>query len=254
MYIVGIDAGNNSTITSSNNFNSKKAVILPTECTDHEELINENAFGQRELSSFEDLDVSITLNTNTTKPTSLGRKFVGYRAYQINESKFNNISRSIGQEKVGDKDLKICMLTSLAYSVMKHQNKFEGHIKEDVSGVLSLPYEQYLDNLDKEDPFGKEFKGKHEVRINHQGNEAIVDLNIINTTTDCEGAGALNNHIYNNDFSAEEWLERSILGIDVGEFTTETKIKPVKHFSTKELIQLQKWEPKKSPNIKKFKN
>lgn len=35
----------------------------------------------------------------------------------------------------------------------------------------------------------------------------------------------------------------------VGEFTTETKVKPVKHFSTKELIQLQKWEPKKSPNI-----
>lgn len=214
----GIDGGNNTIILDLEGLN--KALIVPTVYSPYKDYSNGL---ENEAKKIEDsIDVEITLNYDNSKSKKeLGRHNVGNLARAIEGT--NAKVREIGKQKAGDEGLLICMLSTLALGVIKVQNKEEGLLTEELKLVTGLPILQYQDEVNKE-TLAKTLIGKHKVKF--YGNYDIeVELLISDVEIDAEGAGAVNEAIFNEEgdyiYEDEELIDRIILGVEVGEFTTE---------------------------------
>lgn len=220
MLRVGLDGGNNTIILRQEGLDDP--VIIPTVYADYKpyehDVVLKNKKEDKKIEDY--LDVQIILNyENAAKAKDLGRKIVGNLALHKEGNKAN--VRELGKNKAGDYDLLFCMLTTLAIGVIKDQKKEEGILSEDIKMVTGLPYQQYKEDTEK---FSNQIKGKHKVIIRGEYN-IEVELNNQEVEVDAEGAGSLNssmfdeegNYIYNED----ELFDRILLGIDIGEFTSE---------------------------------
>jgi len=215
MLFVGIDGGNNTIITS---IEGKSPLIIPTVYSNYKEV--QNNFTKKSKSLQNSLDVEIELNCKNNKNRkSLGRYLVGKLAKDSEGSKVK--VRSIGKSKCGDNGLLICMLTSLAVATVEHQNITSGTLTQDIKMVTGLPYNQFRTDHDN---YIKQFLGCHKVIIRGQY-EIEVELNIVDVVVEVEGAGALNKLILDDSgnyiYADDDLIDRTILGIEVGEFTSE---------------------------------
>lgn len=218
MLLSGLDGGNNTVILSMEGMSGTKAVIVPTVYANYKESYKALQETKKEL--IDNLDVEITLNTtNLEKKEYLGRFIVGNLAVSL--EKENATIRENGKNKTGDIGLMICMLTTLAYGVVKTQNKEYGKVSSKVALVTGLPYLQYRE--DKK-AFREQFNGTHTVKFCGDY-DITVELHIIETSVQCEGAGALNKAIFNDKgtykYPEDDLIDRYIMGFDVGEFTSE---------------------------------
>jgi len=213
MLICGIDGGNNTVITA---VEGKEPIVIPTIIAEYSDL--DIGLELKEKSLLESLDVEIELNYNNQKTKrNLGRYYVGNRVKDANVSAD---MRNIGDTKKGDEKLLIVMLSSLAAAAVIDQGKNSGLVKQDLKIVTGLPFLQYKRDRDT---YKQEFIGQHKVIIRGK-NTIEVELNIMDVTVDVEGAGALNKLIFNEDdyiYPDDELVDRTILGVEVGEFTTE---------------------------------
>jgi hypothetical protein len=218
MLLAGLDGGNNTVILSMDGMTGDKAVIIPTVYANYKE--SYNALPETRKDLINNLDVEITLNAmNLEKKKELGRFIVGNLAISL--EKENATIRENGKNKTGDEGLLVCMLTTLAYGVIKSQNKDYGRVSSKIGLVTGLPYLQYRE--DKKE-FGEQFIGTHIVKFNGDY-DITVELKITETSVQCEGAGALNKSIFNDKgeykYSEDDLIDRYIMGFDVGEFTSE---------------------------------
>lgn len=215
MLLIGIDGGNNTVITS---IEGKAPFIIPTVYSPYKEI--EENFARKNKGLQNSLDVEIELNCKNNKTRrNLGRYFVGKLAKEQEGS--NATVRSIGKSKKGDDGLLVCMLSSMAVATVENQNKNTGTLTQDIKMVTGLPYNQY--RTDRDD-FIKQFIGCHKVTI--RGNYNIeIELNILDGVVEVEGAGALNKLILDENgqyiYPESELCDRVILGVEVGEFTSE---------------------------------
>lgn len=213
--IVGIDGGNNTVITA---VEGKDPIIIPTLYSPYKDYDQGLEINKKDLKN--SLDVEIELNyQNAQTKKHLGRYYVGNLAKEIEGS--NVKIRNIGKNKKGDEGLLICMLTSLAISVVENQGKVSGSLRQDIKLVTGLPLAQYKNDKNE---FAKEILGNH--RVIFRGRYSIeVELHISDVIVEVEGAGALNKLIFNDDgdyiFSEDKLIDRIILGVEVGEFTSE---------------------------------
>lgn len=215
MLLIGIDGGNNTVITT---IEGKQPLIIPTVYALYKEL--EGSLAKKNKFLKDCLDVEIELNfKNNSKRRNMGRYFVGKLAKEnVNASAK---VRTIGKSKTGDEGLLICMLTSMAASVVEYQSKYTGSLTQDIKIVTGLPFNQY--KADRED-FIRQFVGSHKV-IFRGDFDIEVELNILDVAVEVEGAGALSKLIMDENgeyiYSDEELVDRLILGVEVGEFTSE---------------------------------
>lgn len=213
MLVCGIDGGNNTVITS---IEGKESIIIPTIVAPYIDL--NNGLENKEKSLLKSLDVEIDLNySNQKTKRSLGRYFVGEMVK--NTGVFADM-RNIGDSKKGDEKLLFVMLTSLAVAAVMDQDKNSGIVKQDLKIVTGLPFLQFRNNKDE---YKQEFLGQHKVTI-RSINTIEVELNILDVLVDVEGAGALNKLIFNGDeyiYGDSKIVDRIVLGVEVGEFTTE---------------------------------
>lgn len=214
----GLDGGNNTIILDLEGL--KKPLIVPTVYSPYKDYSNGL---ENEAKKIEDsIDVEITLNYDNAKSKKeLGRYNVGNLARVIEGT--NALVREIGKQKAGDEGLLICMLSTLALGVIKAQNKENGLLTEDIKLVTGLPILQYQNEPNREN-LAKTLLGNHKIKFN--GNYDVeVELLISDVEIDAEGAGAVNEAIFNEEgdfiYPDEELIDRVILGIEVGEFTTE---------------------------------
>ncbi len=213
MLVCGIDGGNNTVITA---IEEKEPIIIPTIIAPYSDM--DTGLELKEKTLLASLDVEIELNYNNQKTKrNLGRYYVGEMVKNIGISAD---MRTIGDNKKGDEKLLIVMLTSLAVAAITEQGKDSGIVTQDIKLVTGLPYLQF--KKDK-DTYKQEFLGQHKITIRSK-NTIEVELNIDDVVVDIEGAGALNKLIFNGDeyiYPDDQLVERSILGVEVGEFTTE---------------------------------
>ncbi len=214
MLKVGIDGGNNTIITTLDGMNP---LIIPTILSPWKDY-NSQGPEVKKRSLKEMIDVEIELNyKNTTTKKNLGRFLVGDIAKKEGE---NIRIRNIGKNKKGDENLLICMLSSLAVAVVEEQQKYQGCVTQEVKLVTGLPFIQYRE--DKDD-YKQQFLGTH--RVSFKGFYNIdVELIVSHAYVELEGAGALNKIIFQGDdyiYPAETLVDRIILGVEIGEFTTE---------------------------------
>lgn len=218
MLKVGLDGGNNTIILAAEGLN--KHVIIPTIFAPFKDY----SLGlETKVKKIEDsIDVDITLNfDNTKQKKELGRYIIGNLARKIEGT--NAKVREIGKQKTGDEGLLRCMLTTLALGVIKSQNKESGKLTEEIKMVTGLPISQYQ-NESNQEGFGKDILGRHKVKFN--GNYDIeVELLITDIEVDAEGASAVSDSIFDEEgeyvYPEYELVDRIILGVEVGEFTTE---------------------------------
>jgi len=214
MLLVGIDGGNNTIITS---VEGKNPLIIPTVYSNYKEV--QDNFTKKSKSLQNSLDVEIELNCKNNKTRkNLGRFLVGKLAKESEGSRVN--VRSIGKSKSGDIGLLVCMLTSLAVVTVEHQNITSGTLTQDIKMVTGLPYNQYRTDHDS---YISQFIGCHKVIFRGQYN-IEVEVNIVDVVVEVEGAGALNKLIVDDiysEYSDEDLVDRAVLGIEVGEFTSE---------------------------------
>lgn len=215
MMLVGIDGGNNTIITA---VEGMEPIIIPTLYAPFKDYDQGLETSRKNLR--DSLDVEIELNFQNAKTKkNLGRFYVGTLAKQIEGS--NVKIRNIGKDKQGDESLMFCMLTSLAVTVVEEQNKFEGTVTQDIKMVTGLPLSQYKNSKSQ---YAKELIGSHKVTF--RGNYNIdVELHITDVEVEVEGAGALNKLIFDESgnyiYPENDLVDRIILGIEVGEFTSE---------------------------------
>lgn len=218
MLIGGLDAGNNTIILSLEDAFGEDAIIVPTITTPYVD----NSFGKNneKATLLNNLDVEVTLNYDRGKEgkKNLGRHFVGELAPNVN----NKIDlRNGAQKKLGDIDLMICMLTTLAYGGIKTQSKEEGSITVDYNIVTGLPYLQYKNDSDG---FSAQLTGNHLVKF--MGDYDItVEVRIHECIVECEGFRATQSMLCDEDgvylFKPEDMVGKYAIGVDIGEFTTE---------------------------------
>lgn len=222
MLRMGVDAGNSTIILRQEGLD--EPIIIPTVYADYKEYHNMeglNLKNKENNESIEDnLDVEIILDyQNAKRARNLGRKLVGNLARKLEGTK--SLVREIGKNKAGDDDLLFCMITTLAVGVIKDQKKEEGILSEDINQVTGLPYQQYKVDTEK---FSEELKGKHKVIIRGKYNLEI-EINNQEVEVDAEGAGSLNSCLFDAEgnyiYREEELLDRLLLGVDIGEFTSE---------------------------------
>lgn len=218
MLRIGLDGGNNTIIAAIEGL--QKALIIPTVYSPFKDYSNGL---ENEAKKLEDsIDVEITLNFDNSKAKKeLGRYNVGNLARAIEGT--NASVREIGKQKAGDEGLLICMLATLALGVIKSQNKEEGLLSEEIKLVTGLPILQYQDEFNR-GILEKTLKGKHKVKFNGKY-DIEVELNISDVDVDAEGAGAINEAIFNAEgdfiYPDAELIDRIVLGVEIGEFTTE---------------------------------
>lgn len=221
MLIGGLDAGNNTIILSLEDSFGEEAIIIPTITTPYVD----NSFGKnnKKATLLNNLDVEITLNYDRGKEgkKNLGRHFVGQLAPNVN----NKIDlRNGAQKKLGDEDLMICMLTTLAYGAIKAQGKEEGSVTADYNIVTGLPYLQYKNDAEG---FSKQLVGNHLVKF--MGDYDItVEIRVSECVVECEGFRATQSILCDKDglfiFKPEDMVGKYAVGVDIGEFTTELMV------------------------------
>lgn len=218
MLKVGIDGGNNTIITIPE---GSEPLIIPTILApyrDYDQVLDMPEQYKKPLKDC--LDAEIVLNHRNEKlRKELGRFYVGDLAKE--KEGINIKERNIGKTKKGDEGLLLCMLVSLATAAAQAQNVYSGEICEQVKMVTGLPCLQFKkDRLE----YSKQFLGCHKV-IFRGSYEMEVELDITEAVVEMEGAGALRRLIFNDSgeylYKEEELIDRSILGIEIGEFTSE---------------------------------
>lgn len=213
MLVCGIDGGNNTVITA---IEGMEPIIIPTIIAPYTDFNNGLELKDKPLLSSLDVEIELNYNNQRTK-RNLGRFFVGERIKSLG---ITPDMRDIGDIKEGDEKLLVVMLTSLAVAAVMDQDKKSGIVRQDLKIVTGLPYLQVKIH---KDAYKQEFIGQHKVTI--RGKDTIeVELNILDVTVDVEGAGALNKLIFNGDdyiYEDSKIVDRIVLGVEVGEFTTE---------------------------------
>ncbi|MDP4182204.1 MAG: ParM/StbA family protein [Bacillota bacterium] len=218
MLKIGIDGGNNTVITA---VEGREPLIIPTILANYRDY-NQGLekIDQTKKPVSDCLDVEVILNyRNDEFRNGLGRFYIGNLAKEMEG--INVRERNIGRIKKGDNGLLICMLASLAVVAAEAQNINNGRVYGQIKMVTGLPCLQYLS--DRED-YAKQFLGCHKVII--RGNcDLEIDLDICAVEVEMEGAGALKRLILNDQgeylYKEEELIDRTILGLEVGEFTSE---------------------------------
>ncbi|MFZ5985813.1 MAG: hypothetical protein ACOYWZ_01630 [Bacillota bacterium] len=218
MLIVGIDGGNNTVITA---LKGREPLIIPTILApyrDYDQGLEMPEYHRKPLKDC--LDAEVVLNyQNEGQRKELGRFYVGKLAKELEG--INIRERNIGKTKKGDQSLLVCMLVSLAASLVETRKVEKGKVSEQIKMVTGLPCLQYKgDRLD----YSKQFLGCH--KIIFRGSYNIeVEIDISDVEVEMEGAGALRRLIFNDSgeylYKEEELIDRTILGIEVGEFTSE---------------------------------
>ncbi|OPZ95081.1 MAG: hypothetical protein BWY74_00047 [Firmicutes bacterium ADurb.Bin419] len=212
MLRIGIDGGNSTTITA---IDDREPIIIPTIIASYKDYSKGFDFKKKRLKDMLDVEIELNFNNKQLKK-NLGRYYVGNLA----KSEGQNVKiRNIGQIKKGDDWLFITMLTSMAVAVIEEQQKFEGTLTQEVKFVTGLPFIQYQDK----EEFMKQFIGSHKVKFRGPY-EIDVELYVNEGFVEVEGAGALNTLIFSDNgyiLPAEELIGRNIVGIEIGEFTSE---------------------------------
>lgn len=212
MLRIGIDGGNSTTIIAVEDMDP---IIIPTIISPYKDYSKGFDFKKKRLADMLDVEIELNFNNKQLKK-SLGRYFVGNMAKKEGD---NVKIRNIGQIKKGDEWLFIIMLTSMAVAVVENQQKYEGTLSQEIKFVTGLPYIQYQDK----EEFLKQFIGDHKVKFRGSYNME-VELFIRAGYVEVEGAGALNKLIFNEEgyiLPADELIGRNIVGIEIGEFTSE---------------------------------
>ncbi len=218
MLEVGIDGGNNTVITA---IDGDEAIIIPTILApyrDYDQGLEILEQYRRPLKEF--LDAEVVLNyRDERQKKEFGRFYVGEYAKEMEG--INITERKIGKDKFGDRDLLVCMLVSLAVAAAKARGKYEGEIDEQVRMVTGLPFLQY--KKDREN-YAKQFLGCHKVIFRGSYSMEVV-LDITDVQVVMEGAEALKKLILNDLgeylYREDELIDRTILGVEIGEFTSE---------------------------------
>lgn len=216
--LVGVDGGNNTIKTA---VDAGKTIIIPTIAAPYRsydqglELLEVN---RRALK--DSMDVEIILNyDNDSNRKELGRFYVGNYAKEMEGVSIKE--RTMGKAKAGDDLLLICMMSSVAVTIVDEEACDLKHVQQQVRMVTGLPFLQYRTGRDE---FVKTLLGKHKI-IFRGAYEVEVELDVTDVHTEIEGLGALNKTILNNSnksmFKEEEIIDRTILGIDIGEFTSD---------------------------------
>ncbi|MFZ5985812.1 MAG: hypothetical protein ACOYWZ_01625 [Bacillota bacterium] len=216
--ILGIDGGNNTVITA---VEGKEPIIIPTVISpyrDYDQGLEMLEFSKKALK--DSLDVEITLNhKDTINKRALGRFYAGSLAKEMEG--VNVKERAIGKFKAGDEVLLVCMLASLAVAVIESQGVDRGKAFKQVKIVTGLPFLQFRSGKEE---FIRQFIGQHKVIFRGSFN-IEVELDITGVDVEIEGIGALYKTILNSGgqqmFKKEELIDRTILGVEVGEFTSE---------------------------------
>lgn len=215
---LGIDGGNNTVITA---VEGKEPIIIPTIVApykDYDQGLEMMEFSKKALK--ESLDVEIILNCHdNSNKKELGRFYVGSLAKEMEG--VNIKERAIGKAKAGDEILLVSMLSSLAVASAISQKADQGKIHQKIKMVTGLPFLQFRSGKEE---FSKQFIGKHKVII-RGSYEIEAELDIVSVDVEIEGIGALNKTILNSGaermFKDEDIIDRTILGIEIGEFTSE---------------------------------
>ncbi len=216
--LVGIDGGNNTVKTA---LEGGKTIIIPTIAAPYRsydqglELLEVN---KRALKDSMDVEIILNYEDNSNKK-ELGRFYVGNHAKEMEGVSIKE--RTIGKAKAGDELLLVCMLASVAAAVVDEHSCDMKQVHEQIRMVTGLPFLQYRTGRDE---FVSRLLGKHKI-IFRGTHEVEVEIDVKEVHTEIEGLGALDKTILNtankNMFSEEEIIDRTILGIDIGEFTSD---------------------------------
>lgn len=170
------------------------------------------------------LEVDIRSNNK-----NLGRYFVGGMAYNFNRGIVKErsvLDRHIG--KVTDQNTLIILLSSIAVSLLKPNNKA---IKEKVILGTMLPTEEFFKNhKENVDLLKEKLVGNHVVKfLNPIFNDVEVEFEILATSIQPEGLCAMNAIMYDDegnllDQYEQNYAERTILGFDIGSLTSDTTV------------------------------
>lgn len=219
MLLGGLDAGNNTIILSLEDAYGEDAIVIPTLTTPYKDY----SFGNEKEDLIKSLDVDITLNYDRGDEVKqhLGRYIVGQKA-SIIDPKLD--LRNGAQKKLGDKELMICMVTTLAYGAVVKQEKDKGNITADYKIVTGLPYLQYLKDREA---FAKQLRGNHLVKFRGEY-DITVEVRLNEVLTECEGLRAMQSLLIDEDgmyvYKPEQMVGKYTIGLDIGEFTTEMMV------------------------------
>ncbi len=216
--VIGLDGGNSTVIAV---VDGRDPLIIPTLIAPYRDYDQGLEMPEMNKKALKDtLDVEIILNhMNSELRRELGRFFVGTLAKETEG--LNVKERTIGKVKPGDEILLVCMLTSLGVAISEANEILRGEVAEQVRIVTGLPFLQY--KTGKEEII-KQLSGRHKVIF--RGNYSIeADIDITDVNVEIEGAGALNRTLFSISdkkvFKDEELIDRTVLGIEIGEFTSE---------------------------------
>lgn len=170
------------------------------------------------------LEVDITSNG-----ISLGKFFVGGMAYNFNRGILKErsvLDRHLG--KANDSNILITLLTSIAVSLLKPNNKT---IKEKIILGTMLPTEEFFKN-NKENVaiLQQKLTGTHRIRfLNPVFNGVEVEFEILAVAVQPEGLCAVNAVMYDDegrilDQYSQNYAERTILGFDIGSLTSDVTV------------------------------
>lgn len=215
--ILGVDGGNFSVKTSFANHTGDNAIVIPTATATYHDYNTGATNNSQDLIDALIVDITMNIDKKENEQKKFGKHLIGNKAREVEGE--NSDIRTIGKIKIGDETLLKTMLTSIAYAVCVDQNKFDGLVTDDIYMVTGLPYAEYKNYKDE---YKNQFVGTHKIVFN-EGAEVII--NIKNVDVSFEGADALNFALYDRDgnfkYSDSELLDRSIVGINIGEGTTE---------------------------------
>lgn len=234
MIKAGLDGGNNSIILSTKENRGDSAIFIPTVRINYRDYENNFSFKKNEKELINLLDVEITsFNDKTQEKTNYGRHLVGQLALDSVGGTID--TRNMAQKKLGDKDLFICMITSLAYNATLFQNKTEGFLEVDYGIVVGLPYLQYIR---EKDDYRDQFIGTHTVKFLGKFN-IEVKVNILKCMVDCEGVSALISSMHKDGkwkLDLEKCIDKYHMALDIGEMTTEQII--IKYYYSESLSEM----------------
>lgn len=218
MLKVGIDGGNNTVIVAMENM---EPVVIPTILVpfrDYDQGLEMPDEYQKPLRDC--MDAEITLYHKDDKfRKEMGRFYVGKYAKEM--ERINVKERDIGRTKKGDMGLMTCMIVSMALAVSEKLDTKNGKIYQKIKMVTGLPCLQFKNDREE---YAKQFIGCHKVTFRGVY-DLEVELDILDVKVEMEGADALRRLIFNDSgeylYKEEELIDRTILGIDFGEFTSE---------------------------------
>lgn len=214
---MGVDGGNNAIKTV---LEGRKTVVIPTIVAPYKSYDQGLELLEMNKRSLKDsMDVEIILNHgNNSSRKELGRFYVGNLAKEMEGVSIKE--RTIGKAKAGDELLLVCMLASIAASVVDGYSCDVKQVREQVRMVTGLPFLQYRTGREE---FVDRLLGKHKI-IFKGIYEIEVEIDVTEVHAEIEGLGALDKTILNTEnksmFNEEEIVDRTILGIDIGEFTS----------------------------------